>query len=118
MVIAWLLSFWVLKAGSNLRMYGIDVNSVLVNIKETIYTNGEKDIEKMKKLKLHNDAMSAIKRLTDVLKDSKNPIEIRETKMLMKRIAKHIDYSAIPSFNIDVYITRLEEEKKIMGRVA
>lgn len=118
MVIAWLLSFWVLKAGSNLRMYGIDVNSVLVNIKETIYTNGEKDIEKMKKLKLHNDAMSAIKKLTDVLKESKNPIEIRETKMLMKRIAKHIDYSAIPSFNIDVYITRLEEEKKILGRVA
>ncbi len=116
MVIAWLLSFWILKSGSNLRVYGIDVNSVLVNIKETIYTNGEKDIEKMKKLKLHNNAMAAIRKLTDTLKESKNPIEIRETKMLMKRISKHVDHSVIPSFNIDVYITRLEEEKKITSK--
>lgn len=117
MVIAWLLSFWVLKSASNLKVYGVDTNSVLVNIKETIYTNGEKDIEKMKKLKKHNDAMSAMKKLSDILKESKNQIEIREAKMMMRRVSNHLDYTAIPSFNVDVYINRVEEEKRINDKI-
>lgn len=117
MVIAWLLSFWVLKTANNLNLYGIDTNIVLANIKETIYNNGDVDIDKMKKLKKHNDAMAVIKKLTDIIKDSKNPIQLKEAKLLMKRVSGHLDYSVIPSFNIDVYITRLEEEKQLLDRI-
>jgi hypothetical protein len=61
--------------------------------------------------------MSAMKKITDNLKESKNQIENREAKMMMRRVSNHLDYTAIPSFNVDVYINRVEEEKRINDKI-
>lgn len=117
MVIAWLLSFWTLKNASNLKMYGININNVLVDVRDVVYKNGEKDIELMKKQKIHNNAMSVINKLTDVMSESTNEIEVRNCKMLMKRISKTLDYTVAPNFNIDIYIEKLEKEKQLKRKL-
>lgn len=117
MVIAWLLAFWNLKNGINLDLYGVNISKVLVDVKDVIYKNGEKDIESMVKKKAHNDAMNAINKLTEIMGESNNEIEIRNCKMLMKRISKKLDYSLAPSFNIDIYIQKLEKDKVLRRKL-
>lgn len=118
MVIGWLLGFWLLKTGTNLKQYGMNINNILISIKEVIYKDGEKDVAEMLKMKKHNNAMDAIAKLTEVINSSKNGIEITEAKMMMKRVSANIDYANSPSFNIDVYIQKLENEKRLKKRIA
>ena len=118
MVIGWLLAFWFLKTGSNLSKYGININNVLINIKDVVYKDGEKDLEQMLKIKKHNAAMDAIAKLTTVINESKNGIEITEAKQLMRRVSSNIDYANSPSFNIDIYIQKLENEKRLKRKSA
>lgn len=118
MVIGWLLAFWFLKTSSNITKYGININNILINIKTVIYKNGEKDLERMLKIKKHNQAMTAISLLTEKINNSTNDIEVKESKLLMRRVSEHIDYASTPNFNIDVYIQKLDNDKKTMKKMA
>jgi len=118
MVIAWLLAFWTLKNGNNLNHYGISLNSVLIHIKENIYKDGKVDIAKMTKMKAHNKAMEAIKKLSDIISVSKNMVEVSQGKMLLRKISKHLDYSVTPHFNVDVYLAGLSRDKQMEKRAA
>jgi hypothetical protein len=118
MVIGWLLAFWFLKSASNINRYGININNILINIKDVIYKNGEKDVERMLRLKKHNQAMGAISKLTELIMNSRNDLEINESKLLMKRLSAHIDYSNTPNFNIDVHIRKLEADRRLQIRLA
>lgn len=117
MVIGWLLAFWFLKTGSNINKYGININNVLTGIKDVIYKNGEKDVERMLVLKKHNKAMEAISKLTDVITNSTNEIEIKESKLLMRRLSEFIDYANTPNFNIDIHIRKIENEAKLKKKI-
>lgn len=117
MVIGWLLAFWFLKTSSNITKYGININNILINIKTVIYKNGEKDLERMLKIKKHNQAMTAIAVLTEKINNSTNDIEIKEAKLLMRRVSEHIDYASTPNFNIDVYIQKLDNDKRTMKKI-
>lgn len=118
MVIAWLLAFWLLKNGNNLHLYGIDVNNVLTTVKNDIYVNGKVDLERMKKVKQHNNAMAAINKLSVVISESNNIIEIKESKMLMKRLSSYLDYTLTPSFNIDIYLSKLIKDRELQRKAA
>ena len=96
----------------------ININNILINIKTVIYKNGEKDLERMLKVKKHNQAMTAISLLTEKINNSTNDIEIKEAKLLMRRVSEHIDYASTPNFNIDVYIQKLDNDKKTMKKMA
>ena len=72
----------------------------------------------MLKIKKHNQAMTAISLLTEKINNSTNDIEIKEAKLLMRRVSEHIDYASTPNFNIDVYIQKLDNDKKTMKKMA
>lgn len=118
MVIGWLLSFWLLRSGSNLSQYGMNINRVLISIKETIFKDGEKDLERMKKLTIHNRAMDRITKLTEIVSNSENELEVREAKQVMKKLGKFIDYTQSPSFNIDIHLSKIEQDRRLKIKLA
>lgn len=82
-VLAWLIANWFLRNARNLTHYGIDVNIVLGNIKDTEEPEDRTTIrERFKKNKLKNE----IESLTALMEDSTSQMEIRYYESRIKSL--------------------------------
>jgi len=115
LVIAWLLSYWFLTEGKNKKYYGIDTNSVLSTVVDSIIEEqgGREAIlykeAQIKKRKEIDELLAKLKQTKDNIKSTMISNKIR---MMYKQLDKNI----VQPFNVDTIIQNIELEKRKSNR--
>lgn len=108
LVISWLLSYWLMTQGKNLRHYGIDSSKILSENKH--YLQNLKDVSRFQQ-HVNLEARAAVERLTKELKETKDPyLAIKIEQELELALTKLSDQDR-KVISADDLINRLREER-------
>lgn len=109
MVIAWLLSHWVVTKGRHLRYYGIDATRVFADavVDRDMMSGSERyEHERQVKLKERFDG------LMQDLRESDDPVAIQKLEMQIRRMSTDLDIQAgMQGEGIDAMIRGAQEER-------
>lgn len=118
LVIAWLLTYYVLTKGRNLEFYGIEKRHVLASVLEEKVNN--KDLEYNQKVREQEELRDAINILLDYLKNEENDNRAAIIQNRINMLKKDIDHTIIKSLNIEAMIDetiKLRQKNKNSSRL-
>lgn len=108
MVIAWLLCYWFLSNGRNLRYYGIDSRSVLCDITTKEIENDIDRYVRQEQLALRQE----INDIYDKLKSEKDDYVFNSMEFRLRFLSSKLLLQENETFSIDEMINNLKETKK------
>ncbi len=109
-VIAWLLSYWLLVKGNNLDGYGINTRQVLSTVIDRTIDDTTTPEEKA----TYDEQKRIRDELTGLLEDirsSNSEITITKLTMRLKRLYSMVEDGTSVNFNIDTVLKEIEDEK-------
>ena len=104
-VIAWLLSYWLIARGSNLDVYGIDRNAVLINNKDT---KGIDDRDLKHDLEIRKEIDILLEKIKESNDENLSYTYEKQIKFLSSRI---INKQYLSTDSVDQLLNKIKEEK-------
>lgn len=120
LVIAWLLSYWVLVYGRNLEYYGIKTRSIMSVVVSRLEENINSNDEESELYRAEQeDLKRRIEDFMDILSKEKNDNKAFILINKIKRMSSQLDKRMVVTFNIDHMLrdiedVRLENKRKII----
>jgi len=115
MVIASLLSYWLLMSGKNLALYGIDTFTLLKTNKiylDEKYSVDSKDYDEAEAI----EAERVFNELLDEFKSENNPIIAKQLEIKIKKIASEMEFSS-KVISVEQLIEDINRTKKLNNRI-
>lgn len=115
MVIASLLSYWLLMSGKNLALYGIDTFTLLKTNKiylDEKYSTDNTDYDEAEAI----EAERVFNELLDEFKSENNPIIAKQLEIKIKKIASEMEFSS-KVISVEQLIEDINRSKKLNNRI-
>lgn len=117
LVIAWLLSYWVLVYGRNLEHYDIQPRSVLSVVVNKLYDETNGDAQAAEEHRIEQEALK--KQIEDIFETLRKETNDNKAIILagkVKRLSSKLDRRMVVSFNVDAVLQEIEEDRKLNKR--
>lgn len=109
LVIAWMLSYWLISLGKNLKYYGIESNRIL--------SNNPVHLKNLKLVSAYDQSVFAkarkdVEELTIALKEEKDEFAAKRIEFSLEQAVSRLSESDRNVFSADGLIQRLREERQ------
>lgn len=108
MVIAWLLSFWLITSGKNLTYYGIDSRNIFAEA-------DRKEIKSSKEFYINNEQLDIrrkIEELYEEINQEQDPFVIQKLEHTLRMLNRQLVLEDGEIFSVDELINSLREKKR------
>lgn len=110
MVIAWLLTYWIITRGKNLDYYGIDSRSLLMNSRNVI--SGDSPVEEYESMK-QIEYREKIDELLDLIQEERDRYVIMKYENQIRSLVSKLVLRENEIFSVDEMLNNIKAQKKI-----